>query len=91
MIGTFAAGYRIAKVVAEPRAIVISGPRQRVQNIEAATTDPVDASGTMNRNTFVVNAFVADPLVQIVHPAPIRVTVQMEKESAEPQGTKPSE
>jgi len=34
---------------------------------------------------------VADPLVQIVHPSPIRVTVLMEKESAEPQGTKPSE
>jgi len=91
VIGMFAAGYRIAKVVAEPRTIGISGPRQRVQNIEAATTDPVDASGTMDRNTFVVNAFVADPLVQIVHPTPIRVTVLMEKTAAEPQGTKPSE
>jgi YbbR domain-containing protein len=91
VIGTFVTGYRIAKVVAEPHTIAISGPKQRVQNIEAATTDPVDASGTMNRNTFVVNAFVADPLVQIVHPSPIRVTVLMEKTTAEPQGTKPSE
>src|SRR5207244_2842975 len=48
VIGTFAAGYYIAKVVADPHTIAISGPRQRVQNIEAATTDPVDASGTMD-------------------------------------------
>jgi len=91
VIGTFAAGYHIAKVVAEPGTVVISGPRQRVKSIEAATTDPVDATGTMDHSTFVVNAFVADPLVQIVHPAPIRVTIMMEKTSVELQGTKPSE
>jgi diadenylate cyclase len=91
VIGTFAAGYRIAKVLSDPSSIAISGPKQRVKGIEAATTDPVDATGTMNRGTYVVNAFVADPLVQIVHPSPIRVTVIMEKDTAENQGTKPSE
>jgi hypothetical protein len=70
---------------------VISGPKQRVKAVEAATTDPVDASGTMNHATFVVNAFVPDPLVQIVRPSPIRVTVQIERVTAEPPGTKPSE
>jgi len=91
VIGTFAAGYRIANVIAEPATIVISGPKQRVKAVEAATTDPVDASGTMNHATFVVNAFVPDPLVQIVRPSPIRVTVQIERVTAEPPGTKPSE
>jgi hypothetical protein len=91
VIGTFAAGYRIANVIAEPATIVISGPKQRVKAVEAATTDPVDASGTMNHATFVVNAFVPDPLVQIVRPSPIRVTVQIERVTAESPGTKPSE
>ncbi|HZE25897.1 MAG TPA: CdaR family protein [Terriglobales bacterium] len=90
VIGTFAAGYRIAKLFADPATVSITGPKQRVEAVEAATTDPVDASGTMERGTFVVNAFVSDPLVQIVRPAPVRVTVLMEKINAEPapQGTK---
>jgi len=33
--------------------------------------------------------FVTDPMVQIVHPAPVRVTVEMEK--TETKGTQPKE
>jgi diadenylate cyclase len=93
VIGTFAGGYRIAEVLADPPALSISGPKQRVEVVEAATTDPVDATGNMGRSTFVTNAFVPDPLVQIVHPIPVRVTVIMEKTQADPvaPGTKPSE
>jgi len=91
VIGNFAAGYRIAEVMAEPAAVTISGPKQRVQAVEAATTDPVDVSGNMGRATFTTNTFVPDPLVQIVNPAPIRVTVSMVKTSAEPMSKKPSE
>jgi YbbR domain-containing protein len=91
VIGTFAPGFGIAQVLAEPATVSISGPKQRVEAVEAATTDPVDVSGNMGRGTFVTNAFVPDPLVQIVRPAPIRVTVIMEKVAAEPMGLKPSE
>jgi YbbR domain-containing protein len=91
VIGTFAPGYRIARVLAEPATVTISGPRQRVQAVEAAITDPVDASGNMGRGTFVTNAFVPDPLVQIVRPSPVHVTVITEKVAVEPLGTKPSE
>ena len=93
VIGTFAAGYRLAKVLAEPATISITGPKQRVEAVEAATTDPVDVSGTIDHGTFVTNAFVPDPLVQIVRPTPVRVTVLMEKTSGEPasQSKKPSE
>jgi YbbR domain-containing protein len=91
VIGTFAPGYRIADVHTEPGKISISGPKQRVQAVEAATTDPVDASGTMVRASFMTNTFVSDPLVQVVRPAPIRVTVIMGKTAAEPPGNKPSE
>ena len=78
VIGTFAAGYRMAKILASPSTVLISGPQQRVEAVEAATTDPVDATGVMNRNTFVTNVYVSDPLVQLVKPAPIHVTVIME-------------
>ncbi len=76
--GTFASGMRVAQVIADPPNIPIIGPRGHVDRVEAATTDPVDASGVMTRATFVTQAYVPDPLIQVVHPTPIRVTVIME-------------
>jgi YbbR domain-containing protein len=76
--GTFADGMRVAQVVADPANIMISGPRRRVDAVESATTDPVDVSGTMTRASFLTQAYVQDPLIQVVHPTPIRVTVIME-------------
>lgn len=90
VLGTFAPGFHLEKVLTDPARISISGPKQRVEAVEAATTDPVDASGSITPSTFVTNAFVSDPLVQIVHPTPVRVTVIMQKGSIEPAG-KPSE
>ena len=76
--GTFAGGMRVAQVIADPSNIMITGPRRRVEAVESATTDPVDASGTMTRASFLTQAYVPDPLIQVVHPTPIRVTVIME-------------
>lgn len=76
--GNFASGMRVAQLIADPPNITITGPRRRVDAVEAATTDPVDVSGAMTRATFVTQAYVPDPLIQVVHPTPIRVTVIME-------------
>jgi YbbR domain-containing protein len=78
VIGSFASGRQIAKIEVSPSVIQISGPQQRVQAVEAAITDPIDVSGTMERNTFVTHAYVSDPLVQVVNPGPISVTVIMQ-------------
>ncbi|MGH9545920.1 MAG: CdaR family protein [Terriglobales bacterium] len=78
VFGRFAAGYEIARVETDPPTITISGPRKRVEAAEAAITDPVDASGTMHQATFVRHAYVSDPLVQVMNPNPVRVTVIME-------------
>jgi hypothetical protein len=83
VVGAFAPGYQISRVSAEPAAVTVAGPKARVEQVEAATTDPVDASGNMGRNTFVTNAYVSDPLVQLVHPVPIHVTVIMERSGIE--------
>ena len=72
-------GEQIAKVLVDPERITITGPRQHVEMVDAATTDPVDASGTSTQATFVTNVYVADPLVQVVQPTPVQVTVIMEK------------
>ena len=79
IVGSFAAGYGIGRIVVEPPTIVISGPQKHVEAVEAAITDPVDVSGTMNQATFVRHAYVSDPLVQVANPNPVRVTVMMER------------
>jgi YbbR domain-containing protein len=79
VIGTFAEGERVGKILVDPEKVKITGPLHHVELVSAAITDPVDASGTMTTGTFVTNVYVADALVQVVQPTPVRVTVIMEK------------
>lgn len=76
--GNFATGMRVAQVLADPPNVMITGPRHRVEAVEAAITDPVDATGVISRATFATHAYVTDPLIQVGHPTSIRVTVIME-------------
>ncbi len=73
--GTFASGYRIAEVVANPSTVTIVGPAKHVADVESAITDPVDATGVVQQTTFVTHAYVSDPLVRLADPGPIKVTV----------------
>ncbi|MGB2607082.1 MAG: CdaR family protein [Candidatus Sulfotelmatobacter sp.] len=77
--GNFIEGEQIGKVMVDPERVSITGPRHHVEMVDAATTDPVDASGTRTQATFVTNVYVPDALVQVVQSTPVRVTVIMEK------------
>lgn len=77
--GNFPAGEQIVKIEADPPRIVISGPRQHIERIESATTDPIDATGTTSTGVFTTNVFVPDPLVQVTQATPVRVTVTVQK------------
>jgi YbbR domain-containing protein len=77
--GNFADGEQIVKVEADPSRITITGPRHHVERIDAATTDPVDATGTRGSAIFTTNVYVPDPLVQVVQTTSIRVTVIVQK------------
>jgi YbbR domain-containing protein len=81
--GNFAGSLKMAQVIADPPNVTITGPRKRVEAVEAAITDPVDASGVVTRATFVTHAYVSDPLIQVTHPTSIRVTVIMESSGDE--------
>ena len=77
--GNFLAGEQVTRVDVDPPQITITGPRHHVERVESATTDPVDASGTSGRATFTTNVYVSDPLVQVVQPTSIHLTVIVEK------------
>jgi len=76
---TVADDEQILKKDADPLRVTITGPRNHVERIDAATTDPIDASGTRGSAIFTTNVYVADPLVQVVQTTSIRVTVLVQK------------
>lgn len=76
--GNFESGTKVASVIADPARVLITGPHRRVEALQSASTDPVDASGTTTTASFTTQAYVSDPLIQVVHPQPIHVTVIME-------------
>lgn len=80
--GNFASGEQIVKVDSDPARITITGPKRHVERIDAATTDPIDASGTLGSAVFTTNVYVPDPLVQIENAGSIRVTVIVQKVGA---------
>lgn len=77
--GNFASGEQIVKVEADPARITITGPSHHVERIEAATTDLIDATGTLGTGVFLTNVYVSDPLVQIERGTSVRVTVIVQK------------
>lgn len=77
--GVFATGEQIVKVVANPSHITVTGPRHHVETIDAAITDPIDATGTLGNAVFTTNVYVPDPLVQVDQDTSIRVTVVVQK------------
>jgi YbbR domain-containing protein len=78
VIGNFESGMKVANVKADPARVLITGPHRRVEALQAASTDPVDASGATTTASFTTQVYVSDPLIQVVHPRPIQVTVIME-------------
>jgi YbbR domain-containing protein len=80
--GIFASGEQIVKIDADPPRITITGPRHHVEKVDAATTDPIDATGTLGTGVFTTNVYVPDPLVQVEQAPSIRVTVIVQKVGA---------
>lgn len=74
--GSFPAGYQLRSVSATPATVTIIGPERRVLAVDAALTDPIDASGVVGRATFTANAYVPDPLVRVVRPVAVHVVVE---------------
>jgi YbbR domain-containing protein len=81
VIGTLLSGYGITNVVTDPATITIIGPERRVNAIQTAMTDPVDATGVVGQATFNTHVYVADPLVRVGAPGAVHVTVDTAKTS----------
>jgi YbbR domain-containing protein len=79
IVGDLSPDVHIVRVTVDPDKTTITGPQHHVEAVQSATTDPVDISGATSLATFVTSAYISDPLVQVVQPRPVRVSVIIEK------------
>ncbi len=86
--GDFVHGYKIASVECDPASVEITGPEKQVASVTAASTDAIDVSGVIGHVSVARQAYVSDPLIQVVNPRSVRVTVTMEPENS-PSQTQP--
>jgi YbbR domain-containing protein len=77
----FVDGYGISQLRSDPPTIKITGPKQHVESVDAAITDPIDITGTIGQKTVLRYPYVSDPLVQVASPDPVRIVITMEKTS----------
>jgi YbbR domain-containing protein len=75
-------GYRVVWQEVRPERLRITGPENRVQEIEAAQTDPIDLSGVVSQAEFRVNAYLSDTQVRF-DSAPV-VTVKLVVQKIQP-------
>src|SRR5262249_21983948 len=65
----------VTGVSSEPDTVRIQGPQNRLAAIDQATTDPVNAAGVHGQQSFMTTVYVNDPLVRVLQPSTVRVTV----------------
>jgi YbbR domain-containing protein len=80
--GDLVHGYKIAGVECDPASVEITGPEKQVASVTAASTDAIDVSGVIGHLSASRHAYVSDPLIQVVNPRSVRVTVTMEPETS---------
>lgn len=77
--GQPATGYAIERVLVDPAAVQLVGPRSTIERRETVATEPVDVSG--RRSTLERTVAVALPDgVKLVRKVGVRVTVQIRAE-----------
>jgi YbbR domain-containing protein len=75
--GSPAPGYEVAEVEAQPPEVRIAGPRNRVQELESAFTEPVSVEGARDSVAEDRNIGLQDPLLRILGSPLVRVTVKV--------------
>lgn len=68
-------GFQVVNIASNPAEVTIQGPRSRVNAIDLATTDAIDAVGVRGSQIFATTPYVNDPLVRVLQPATVRVTI----------------
>lgn len=75
--GRPADGFRVADLRCDPETLLVAGPKSRVASLEAVLTQPVSVEQAEIDLVRQVGLELPDPLVRVVDPRPIRVSVKV--------------
>jgi YbbR domain-containing protein len=75
LVGEPAVGMDVGKMDAEPSSVLVSGPRLQIEALRSVTTDPISVDGAEGPVEAVVGVRSPLPLVRILEPLAVRVTV----------------
>ncbi len=76
-------GYRVVEQTVQPSRLRITGPENRVSQIESAQTDPINLSEVISQSEFRVHAYVSDPQVRFEGTPQVTVKVKVAKIDSE--------
>ena len=83
VVGEPAAGMMVATVVVEPGNALVSGPRLQLEALAGVSTEPVNLDGADGSVAALVALRSPNPLMHIVEPLTVRVTVNLIPRPAE--------
>jgi YbbR domain-containing protein len=83
LVGRPAPGFEVGEVGSDPVEVRIAGPRSRVQEVEAAFTEPLSIEGAQSNVSDVVNMGLEDPLLRILGSPRVRATVHIQEVEGE--------
>ncbi len=77
LVGKPAEGMMVVTVAAEPAEALLSGPRLQLEALATVATEPVSVDGADGIITALVGLRSPNPLMRVVEPLSVRVTVQI--------------
>ncbi len=81
-------GYRVQNAELYPAKVRIRGPEQRVRNMEAVSTDPIDLTGVVGQKEIRTHVNVGDPQVRLESQLIITAKVQVALQQSTPKAAK---
>ena len=75
--GEPAAGRVVGALTAQPPVVMVAGPRLQLEALRSVTTEPVAVDGAEGPVEAVVTVRSPQPLVRIIEPLAVRVTVEV--------------
>jgi YbbR-like protein len=79
VVGEPATGMAVGEITVDPSTAVLSGPRLQLEALPAVTTEPVNVDGADGPVDALAALRSPNPLMTVIEPLTVRVTVQIER------------
>lgn len=89
LVGKPAPGFSLLSTRVEPRTVSVQGPRQQLEVLPSLVTDPVVLEGAQRSFSVTVGVRSPSPLLRVVEPLAVQVTVELGSASAGLEGEVP--